>query len=156
MLVQRGPQTCDQQEVHSSWYTSGTRDQGSTRYVLSLRNSQIPTSTLTLEFLELEFLPDVVNDLDVDFSADPAAAATYMNDQRNLRKVKEHTKSLQVNIINSLREGKRLLVLDIDYSRSFGLSCATFPLNVAPSNLGYETSHFRHFAATPMCAARPP
>jgi ubiquitin-like domain-containing CTD phosphatase 1 len=66
---------------------------------------------------ELEFLPDVVNDLDVDFSDNPTAAAAYKNDQRNIRKVKEATKKLSVNIIHPLREGKRLLVLDIDYSR---------------------------------------
>ncbi|TBU65507.1 HAD IIID h [Dichomitus squalens] len=65
---------------------------------------------------DLEFLPDVINDLDVDFSANPAAAAAYINDQRNRRKVKEYTEKLQVNIINPLREGKRLLVLDIDYT----------------------------------------
>lgn len=76
-----------------------------------VRNLTYPT------LAELEFLPDVVNDLDVDFSANPAAAASYMNDQRNRRKVQEHTKKLNVNIINPLREGKRLLVLDIDYSK---------------------------------------
>ncbi|OBZ69263.1 Ubiquitin-like domain-containing CTD phosphatase 1 [Grifola frondosa] len=65
---------------------------------------------------QLEFLPDVVNDLDVDFSANPAAARAYMNDQRNLRKVREYSKKLQVNVIHPLREGKRLLVLDIDYT----------------------------------------
>ncbi|KAI0076439.1 HAD IIID h [Panus rudis PR-1116 ss-1] len=65
---------------------------------------------------QLEFLPDVVNNLDIDFSADPKAAKTYQNDQRNIRKVKEHTNKLQVNIIHPLREGKRLLVLDIDYT----------------------------------------
>ncbi|OSD08539.1 HAD subfamily IIID h [Trametes coccinea BRFM310] len=65
---------------------------------------------------ELEFLPDVVNDLDVDFSADPAAATEYINDQRNRRKVDQHTKKLQPSLINPLREGKRLLVLDIDYT----------------------------------------
>ncbi|RDX56440.1 HAD subfamily IIID h [Lentinus brumalis] len=65
---------------------------------------------------ELEFLPDVINDLDVDFSANPAAAASYINDKRNRRKVQEHTKKLNINIINPLREGKRLLVLDIDYT----------------------------------------
>ncbi|KAA1469377.1 HAD IIID h [Dentipellis sp. KUC8613] len=65
---------------------------------------------------QLEFLPDVVNDLDVDFSADPAAAAAYQNDLRNIRKVREATKKLKVNIINPLREGKKLLVLDIDYT----------------------------------------
>ena len=72
--------------------------------------------------IELEFLPDVVNDLDVDFSDNPTAAAAYKNDQRNIRKVKEATKKLSVNIIHPLREGKRLLVLDIDYSR-LSLSC---------------------------------
>ncbi|KAI0647374.1 HAD subfamily IIID h [Trametes meyenii] len=65
---------------------------------------------------ELEFLPDVVNDLDVDFSANPAAAAEYINDQRNRRRVEQHTKKLQPTLINPLREGKRLLVLDIDYT----------------------------------------
>ncbi|CCM03624.1 uncharacterized protein FIBRA_05768 [Fibroporia radiculosa] len=65
---------------------------------------------------QLEFLPDVLNDLDVDFSENPAAAQEYMNDQRNKRKVKEHTQKLQLNIINPLRENKRLLVLDLDYT----------------------------------------
>ncbi|KIJ69166.1 hypothetical protein HYDPIDRAFT_179046 [Hydnomerulius pinastri MD-312] len=65
---------------------------------------------------KLEFLPDVVNDLDVDFSENPSAAAAYKNDQRNIRKVKEATAKLQINIIHPLREGKRLLVLDIDYT----------------------------------------
>ncbi|EIN07108.1 HAD subfamily IIID h [Punctularia strigosozonata HHB-11173 SS5] len=65
---------------------------------------------------EIEFLPDVVNDLDIDFYADPAAADTYKNDQRNVRKIKEMTKKLKLNIIHPPRPGKRLLVLDIDYT----------------------------------------
>ncbi|KAI0934560.1 hypothetical protein AcW1_006045 [Taiwanofungus camphoratus] len=65
---------------------------------------------------QLKFLPDVVNDLDFDFSANPAAARGYINDQRNRRKIREHTKKLQINIIHPLREGKRLLVLDLDYT----------------------------------------
>lgn len=65
---------------------------------------------------QLEFLPDVLNDLDIDFSANPAAASTYINDQRNQRKIRECTKRLEVNIIHPLREGKRLLVLDLDYT----------------------------------------
>jgi hypothetical protein len=68
--------------------------------------------------LELLNLPDVVNDLDVDLAIDPVAAAAYINDQRNLRKIREHTAKLQLNIINPPRPGKRLLVLDIDYSRT--------------------------------------
>ena len=65
-----------------------------------------------------------MNDLDVDFSADPKAAASYINDQRNQRKVKEHTARLQVNTMFPLRPGKRLLVLDIDYSEFEILLCA--------------------------------
>ncbi|TFY71885.1 hypothetical protein EVG20_g1136 [Dentipellis fragilis] len=46
---------------------------------------------------------------------DPSPVA-YQNDLRNIRKVREATKKLKVNIINPLREGKKLLVLDIDYT----------------------------------------
>ena len=46
----------------------------------------------------------------------PQIAAVYMNDQRNRRKIKEHSDQLNLNIITPLRDGKRLLVLDIDYS----------------------------------------
>jgi ubiquitin-like domain-containing CTD phosphatase 1 len=65
---------------------------------------------------ELEDLPDVVNDLDLDFSANPSAARKYMADQRNHRKVREASKKLKIEFMNPLREGKRLLVLDLDYS----------------------------------------
>ncbi|KAI0722407.1 HAD subfamily IIID h [Fomitopsis betulina] len=65
---------------------------------------------------QLEFLPDVLNDLDIDFSANPAAAQAYINDQRNQRKIRECTQALEVNVIHPLREGKRLLVLDLDYT----------------------------------------
>lgn len=65
---------------------------------------------------QLESLPDVVNDLDVDFTDNPQAAARYKSDPRNFRKIREVTSNLQINIINPLREGKRLLVLDLDYT----------------------------------------
>ncbi|KAK7038105.1 hypothetical protein R3P38DRAFT_2904455 [Favolaschia claudopus] len=68
------------------------------------------------ELKELENLPDVVNDLDRDFTEDPAASAAYRNDQRNIRKVKEATAALKPNLIHPLRSGKKLLVLDIDYT----------------------------------------
>jgi ubiquitin-like domain-containing CTD phosphatase 1 len=64
----------------------------------------------------LESLPDVVNDLDVDFAENLAASNSYQHDARNIRKVREATKKLELNIIHPLREGKKLLVLDIDYS----------------------------------------
>lgn len=65
---------------------------------------------------QLESLPDIVNDLDMDFTEDPAASLAYLNDQRNRRKVKEASEKLKINIIAPLREGKKLLVLDIDYT----------------------------------------
>ncbi|KAF9527031.1 HAD subfamily IIID h [Crepidotus variabilis] len=65
---------------------------------------------------ELESLPDVVNDLDIDFSENMAASNSYQHDKRNIRKVQEATKNLQINIIHPLRQRKRLLVLDIDYT----------------------------------------
>ncbi|KAJ7172051.1 HAD subfamily IIID h [Mycena filopes] len=65
---------------------------------------------------KLEFLPDVVNDLDRDFTEDPVASAAYRNDQRNIRKVKQATDALNIDIIHPLRPGKKLLVLDIDYT----------------------------------------
>lgn len=43
-------------------------------------------------------------------------SAVYKNDQRNIRKVREATSKLRVNLIHPLRPGKKLLVLDIDYS----------------------------------------
>ncbi|KAH9977387.1 HAD-like domain-containing protein [Lactifluus volemus] len=65
---------------------------------------------------QLELLSDVVNDLDVDFSSNPSAAESHKNDQRNIRKIREATANLKINLIHPLREGKRLLVLDIDYT----------------------------------------
>jgi len=65
---------------------------------------------------KLESLPDVINDLDVDFVENLAASNNYQHDARNIRKVQEATKNLQLNIIHPLREGKKLLVLDIDYT----------------------------------------
>ncbi|KAF9052822.1 HAD IIID h [Panaeolus papilionaceus] len=65
---------------------------------------------------QLGLLPDIINDLDVDFTEKPAVAQKYQHDARNIRKVQEATKNLQVNIIHPLRPGKKLLVLDIDYT----------------------------------------
>ena len=62
-------------------------------------------------------LPDVVNDLDIDFASNPEAAARVQHDRRNLRKIKEVVASTTINIMNPLREGKNLLVLDLDYSK---------------------------------------
>lgn len=105
--------------------------------------------------LELESLPDVINDLDIDFSADPKAAAAYANDQRNKRKVKEHSDQLHVNIIHPLREGKRLLVLDIDYSML--LFDASSPQSLIRCSYSrHKTADVRIAASPGMCPATAP
>ena len=78
----------------------------------------LDTHRLTL-LAEMDLLSDVVNDLDLDFSANHAAAESHKNDQRNTRKIREATENLKINLIHPLRVGKRILVLDIDYSQYF-------------------------------------
>ena len=41
-------------------------------------------------------LPDVINDLDVDFAEDMRASDRYQHDKRNIRKVQEATKTVNV------------------------------------------------------------
>ena len=66
--------------------------------------------------LDLKDTPDVVNDLDIDFFNNPDAARAALNDIRNHRKIREITQKLQIHYMNPLRQGTRLLVLDIDYT----------------------------------------
>lgn len=61
-------------------------------------------------------LVDDVIDLDADFTDDLVTAALHMADQRTIRKIKEATDRLDLNIISPLGTGKKLLVLDIDYT----------------------------------------
>ncbi|CAK5277538.1 unnamed protein product [Mycena citricolor] len=67
------------------------------------------------EIKELELLADIVNNIDLD-PEDPKLYKAYHNDPRNVRKVQEATSALTVNVIHPVREGKKLLVLDIDYT----------------------------------------
>lgn len=60
--------------------------------------------------------PDVLNDFDVDVSQYPELMLAFANDQRNVRKVREASEKLEVHVMNEPREGKPLLVLDLDYS----------------------------------------
>ncbi|KAL5529487.1 hypothetical protein ACEPAG_5472 [Sanghuangporus baumii] len=65
-----------------------------------------------------EEFPDVFNDLDLDFSENMQASRAYISDRRNQRKIREATQRLRENLalMHPLREGKKLLVLDIDYT----------------------------------------
>ncbi|KAL1925372.1 uncharacterized protein VTP21DRAFT_255 [Calcarisporiella thermophila] len=61
-------------------------------------------------------LPDVLNDLDctyIDYFPDDEGAARDPKNRERLRSAIEKT---EIRIINPLREGKRLLVLDLDYT----------------------------------------
>ncbi|KAF8077779.1 NLI interacting factor-like phosphatase-domain-containing protein [Lyophyllum atratum] len=103
---------------------------------------------------QLEFLPDVVNDLDFDFSDNIAASAAYKNDQRNIRKVREATEKLNVNIIHSLRPGKKLLVLDIDYSATMCRNLTyCYPSNIFTAIL--DTKPLTSGTLPPAECARP-
>lgn len=64
-----------------------------------------------------EDMPDVMNDFDIDVSQYPDLMLSFANDQRNIRKVKEATEALELHIMHPPREGKPLLVLDLDYSK---------------------------------------
>jgi hypothetical protein len=83
--------------------------------------------------IELD-IPDVFNDLDIDFSADPNSEAVrkFRNDSRNQRKIREAVATLtgNVNLMNPLREGKKLLVLDLDYSWYLVFSSSRLPCPV--------------------------
>jgi len=57
-----------------------------------------------------------MNDLDIDVSEYPELMQAFANDQRNTRKIKEAAKELEIHIMNEPREGKHLLVLDLDYT----------------------------------------
>lgn len=112
----------------------------------------LPVALLTISPTELDFLPDVFNDFDVDISSDPRAAEAYRNDQRNIRKVREHTQHLKLNIIAPLRPGKRLLVLDLDYSKWHTLHIAQSLGSHACSNIGHQTADNGGTPTERMCA----
>jgi ubiquitin-like domain-containing CTD phosphatase 1 len=58
-------------------------------------------------------LPDVIDDFDLDFNAGSSEWLQHVANGENLKKFTEHT---AVNIMNEPREGKPLLVLDLDHT----------------------------------------
>ncbi|KAF9430294.1 hypothetical protein BGZ76_000892 [Entomortierella beljakovae] len=60
-----------------------------------------------------ETLPDVLNDLEEDYTPDDEAFASMAQNQKSL---KSTIKRCEIAIMNPLRTGKRLLVLDLDYT----------------------------------------
>ncbi|RSH91132.1 hypothetical protein EHS25_010308 [Saitozyma podzolica] len=69
------------------------------------------------------FLPEVLDDFDVTYASHPAGisgkkrrALPPADDPRNKRKVTEIVKTRPITVMSEPRPGKRLLVLDLDYT----------------------------------------
>ncbi|ORX85499.1 HAD-superfamily subfamily IIID h [Basidiobolus meristosporus CBS 931.73] len=59
-------------------------------------------------------LPEVINDLDYDYI--PEDDDTYKNDKENKAKLMETISKAKIPLLNPLRQDKKLLVLDLDYT----------------------------------------
>ena len=59
---------------------------------------------------------NVVNDLDIDYSASTSASFTPWTELENVHSLQKVTKDTQINIINDLRPAKKLIVFDLDYT----------------------------------------
>lgn len=73
-----------------------------------------PDEKVLLDASEISDLPEVVNDLDWDF--DPSEADAAQANAENRRKLEEKIKNIEIRTINPPRPGKKLLVLDLDYT----------------------------------------
>lgn len=58
-------------------------------------------------------IPNVVNDFDIE---EDLAEVAIHNREEYLSKIERRIKDYKINVFNEPREGKRLLVLDIDYT----------------------------------------
>ena len=58
-------------------------------------------------------IPNVVNDFDIE---EDLSEIAIHNREEYLAKIEKRVKDLKVNVFNAPRDGKRLLVLDIDYT----------------------------------------
>ena len=59
-------------------------------------------------------IPNVINDFDIDDEALDQVA--IHNKGEYLAKVEKRIKDIKINVMNEPRDGKKLLVLDIDYT----------------------------------------
>ncbi|KAG0091405.1 hypothetical protein BGZ92_000738 [Podila epicladia] len=83
---------------------------------LSLKNNQTFLMMGTPEAKVIkapEVLPDVLNDLEEDYTPDDEA---FANDAQNQKSLKSTVAKCDINIMNPLRPNKKLLVLDLDYT----------------------------------------
>ncbi|KAJ3062652.1 Ubiquitin-like domain-containing CTD phosphatase 1, partial [Quaeritorhiza haematococci] len=59
---------------------------------------------------QIDGLPEVMNDFDFDYVPD---TDEYMNNAKNKKKLAETIKKTNIVLINELRPGKKMLVLDL-------------------------------------------
>mmetsp|Transcript_17294 Transcript_17294/g.25550 ORF Transcript_17294/g.25550 Transcript_17294/m.25550 type:complete len:392 (+) Transcript_17294:124-1299(+) len=72
-----------------------------------------PEDKIFVDPAEKADLPDVVDDFDLDFCAGSTEWIQHVANEENLRKF---TESTQIHVINEPRQGKPLLVLDLDHT----------------------------------------
>ncbi|KAJ3132346.1 hypothetical protein HDU90_007407 [Geranomyces variabilis] len=63
-----------------------------------------------------ETLPEVLNDLDFDFLDYVPKDDSQKNDAKNIASLNEYADKTKITVFNPLREGKKMLVLDLDYT----------------------------------------
>ncbi|KAJ3159931.1 hypothetical protein HDU86_001195 [Geranomyces michiganensis] len=63
-----------------------------------------------------ETLPEVLNDLDFDFLDYVPKDDSQKNDAKNIASLNEYAAKTKITVFNPLRDGKKLLVLDLDYT----------------------------------------
>ncbi|KAG0202856.1 hypothetical protein BGX33_009450 [Mortierella sp. NVP41] len=83
---------------------------------LSLKNNQTFLMMGTPEAKVIrapEVMPEVLNDLEEDYTPDDEAFASMAQNQKSLRST---ISKCAINIMHPLRPGKKLLVLDLDYT----------------------------------------
>eukprot|EP00162_Nutomonas_longa_P013042 comp21387_c0_seq1/m.46154 comp21387_c0_seq1/g.46154 ORF comp21387_c0_seq1/g.46154 comp21387_c0_seq1/m.46154 type:complete len:372 (+) comp21387_c0_seq1:77-1192(+) len=73
-----------------------------------------PEASIVKAPAEMDDLPDVVNDLDWDFN--PTTTSDVRFKAENQIKLQQRIRALNIQFINPPRPGKRLLVLDLDYT----------------------------------------
>ncbi|RUS15143.1 HAD-like domain-containing protein [Endogone sp. FLAS-F59071] len=88
-------------------------------------------------------LPDVVNDLDFDYFPEEHS---YMDEAKVKKKLRDTIAKTQINLINPLRDGKRLLVMDLDYTL---FDCKSTVNNITelmrPGMHSFLTAAYEHY-----------
>jgi ubiquitin-like domain-containing CTD phosphatase 1 len=74
-----------------------------------------PDSQIFVDPSQMDELPEVIDDLDFDYFPE-SGVKSVGSDPHNLQKLKEKMDNVQIHVINPPRPGKKLCVLDIDYT----------------------------------------